>query len=101
MAQLSKTIALVTGASRGGESLFDRIRQGHGRLDVLVNNVWGGYEDSHCRPLPLVPFWEQSLTQWDRMFVSGVRAHLVASRLAVPLVRTANREHRSTLRDAD
>ena len=68
------------------ESLFDRIRRDHGRLDALVNNVWGGYEDSACRPLPLVPFWEQSIDQWDRMFTAGVRAHLVASRLAVPLM---------------
>jgi NAD(P)-dependent dehydrogenase (short-subunit alcohol dehydrogenase family) len=68
------------------ESLFARIRGDHGRLDLLVNNVWGGYEDSACRPLPRVPFWEQSLHQWDGMFNAGVRAHLTASRLAVPLM---------------
>ena len=68
------------------ESLFARIRTDHGRLDLLVNNVWGGYENSECRPLPMVPFWEQSLHQWDRMFTAGVRAHLTASRLAVPLM---------------
>jgi NAD(P)-dependent dehydrogenase (short-subunit alcohol dehydrogenase family) len=51
-----------------------------------VNNVWGGYEDSQCRPLRFVPFWEQSLQQWDAMFTAGVRAHLAASRLAVPLM---------------
>ena len=68
------------------EALFDRIRGDHGRLDILVNNVWGGYEHSECRPLPLVPFWEQSLHQWDGMFAAGVRAHLTASRLAVPLM---------------
>ena len=48
--------------------------------------MWGGYENSECRPLPLVPFWEQSLHQWDGMFTAGVRAHLTASRLAVPLM---------------
>jgi NAD(P)-dependent dehydrogenase (short-subunit alcohol dehydrogenase family) len=68
------------------ESLFKRIRDEQGRLDLLVNNVWGGYENSECRPLPLMPFWEQSLHQWDRMFTAGVRAHLTASRLAVPLM---------------
>jgi NAD(P)-dependent dehydrogenase (short-subunit alcohol dehydrogenase family) len=68
------------------ESLFARIRADHGRLDVLVNNVWGGYEDPQCRPLPRVPFWEQSPHQWDAMFTAGVRAHLMASRLAVPLM---------------
>ena len=68
------------------ESLFTRIREEQGRLDLLVNNVWGGYENRDCRPLPLVPFWEQSLRQWDGMFTAGVRAHLAASRLAVPLM---------------
>jgi NAD(P)-dependent dehydrogenase (short-subunit alcohol dehydrogenase family) len=68
------------------EALFDRIRAEHGRLDLLVNNVWGGYEDGQCRPLSRVPFWEQPMRQWDAMFTSGVRAHLVASRLAVPLM---------------
>jgi NAD(P)-dependent dehydrogenase (short-subunit alcohol dehydrogenase family) len=68
------------------ESLFARIRGDHGRLDLLVNNVWGGYEHSECKPLPMAPFWEQSLHQWDGMFTAGVRAHLAASRLAVPLM---------------
>lgn len=68
------------------EALFERIGRDHGRLDLLVNNVWGGYENSECRPLPLVPFWEQPLHQWDGMFTAGVRAHVVTSRLAVPLM---------------
>lgn len=68
------------------EALFARVRDEPARLDVLVNNVWGGYEDPACRPLPQAPFWEQPLAQWDRMFAAGVRAHLVASRLAVPLM---------------
>ena len=68
------------------ESLFARIRADHGKLDLLVNNVWGGYEHSECKPLPMAPFWEQSLHQWDGMFTAGVRAHLAASRLAVPLM---------------
>ena len=68
------------------ESLFARIRGDHGKLDLLVNNVWGGYEHSECKPLPMAPFWEQALHQWDGMFTAGVRAHLAASRLAVPLM---------------
>ena len=68
------------------DALFARIRDDHGRLDLLVNNVWGGYEHHECRPLTIAPFWEQSLQQWDRMFTAGVRAHLTASRLAAPLM---------------
>lgn len=73
------------------EALFARVRDGHGRLDLLVNNVWGGYENSQCKPLPLVPFWEQPIDQWEKMFAAGVRAHLVASRFAVPLMLPARR----------
>jgi NAD(P)-dependent dehydrogenase (short-subunit alcohol dehydrogenase family) len=68
------------------DALFARIRADHQRLDLLVNNVWGGYEHPDCRPLTIAPFWEQSLQQWDRMFTAGVRAHLTASRLAAPLM---------------
>src|SRR5689334_25234991 len=32
------------------EALFDRIRQEQGRLDLLVNNAWGGYaQPAHGR----------------------------------------------------
>ena len=73
------------------EVLFARIRADHGRLDLLVNNVWGGYEHSECKPLPFVPFWEQSLHQWEGMFTAGLRAHITASRLAVPLMLPGRR----------
>ena len=73
------------------EAVFNRVRDDHGRLDLLVNNVWGGYENPDCRPLPLVPFWEQPRRQWDGMFTAGVRAHLVASQCAVPLMLTRRR----------
>src|SRR5687768_10181689 len=68
------------------ESVFQRIRDDHGRLDILVNNVWGGYESNECRPLPVVPFWEQAPGQWDGMFTAGVRAYLATTRSAVPLM---------------
>ena len=73
------------------EALFARIRADHGRLDLLVNNVWGGYEHSECKPLPFMPFWEQSLHQWEGMFTAGLRAHITAGRLAVPLMLPGRR----------
>jgi NAD(P)-dependent dehydrogenase (short-subunit alcohol dehydrogenase family) len=66
-------------------ALFERVRAGHGRLDVLVHNVWGGYEGYDLAGFAR-PLWEQPLVHWDRMFVAGVRAHLVASRAAAPLL---------------
>jgi NAD(P)-dependent dehydrogenase (short-subunit alcohol dehydrogenase family) len=67
------------------EALFERVRAERERLDLLVNNVWGGYE-GQMMGLPKGPFWEQPRGQWESMFVAGVRAHLVASQLATPLM---------------
>jgi NAD(P)-dependent dehydrogenase (short-subunit alcohol dehydrogenase family) len=71
------------------EALFARVRAESGRLDVLVNNAWGGYEQFDWSRFA-APFWEQPLRHWPGMFEAGVRAHLVATRLAVPLM-IANR----------
>jgi NAD(P)-dependent dehydrogenase (short-subunit alcohol dehydrogenase family) len=67
------------------EALFERIRQEQGRLDVLVNNVWGGYEQYDGATFD-ASFWEQPLWRWDKMFTAGARAHYAASRLAAPLM---------------
>jgi dehydrogenase/reductase SDR family member 1 len=69
-------------------AVFDRIEREEGRLDVLVNNVWGGYELLHEGQYETFggPFWEAPLSIWDGMFSAGVRAHYVASTLAVPLM---------------
>jgi NAD(P)-dependent dehydrogenase (short-subunit alcohol dehydrogenase family) len=67
------------------EALFARVQQEQGRLDILVNNVWGGYEKDPQRDF-VAPFWEQPLWRWDVMFVAGVRAHYSASRLAARLM---------------
>jgi NAD(P)-dependent dehydrogenase (short-subunit alcohol dehydrogenase family) len=57
-----------------------------GRLDVLINNVWGGYENLMVdgRYVEQLPFWEQPISRWDSMFSAGVRAHYVASVFAAP-----------------
>jgi NAD(P)-dependent dehydrogenase (short-subunit alcohol dehydrogenase family) len=63
------------------ESLFGEIERRHGRLDILVNSVWGGYENMIENGLFtwMLPFWQQSLWRWDAMFDAGVRASYVAS----------------------
>ena len=66
-------------------ALFARVQQEQGRLDLLVNNVWGGYEKDFHKEYS-VPFWEQPLWRWDKMFTAGVRAHLTASWFAVRLM---------------
>jgi NAD(P)-dependent dehydrogenase (short-subunit alcohol dehydrogenase family) len=67
------------------EALFDRVRRESGRLDLLVNNAWGGYEQYDVGRFT-APFWEQPPLHWDGMFAAGVRAHLTACRFAVPLM---------------
>jgi len=68
------------------EALFARVERDEGRLDLLVNNAWGGHEcfDGVFE----APFWQHSLGQWDAMFDRGLRNHLISSRCAAPrLVR--------------
>lgn len=72
------------------EALFARITEEQGRLDLLVNNVWGGYEQ-HDWSRFVAPFWEQPLRHWSGMFESGVKTHLVSTRLAVPLLLSNQR----------
>jgi dehydrogenase/reductase SDR family member 1 len=70
-------------------ALFARVEAESGGLDVLVNNVWGGYaayhEDRHQDMEG--PFWTQPLRVWDDMFQAGVRAHYAATVFAAPLLR--------------
>jgi dehydrogenase/reductase SDR family protein 1 len=63
---------------------FERIGRDAAAIDVLVNNVWGGYERMIEDGAFTwgKPFWEQPLWRWDAMFGAGVRAHYHASQLA-------------------
>lgn len=63
--------------------LFARVRAETGRLDLLVNNAWGGHESFDG--VFQRPFWEQPLDQWDAMFDHGVRNHVLSSRHAAPI----------------
>jgi NAD(P)-dependent dehydrogenase (short-subunit alcohol dehydrogenase family) len=66
--------------------LFTRIRTEHGRLDLLVNNAWAGYE-GHDFATFTASFWEQPQEErWRAMFEGGVRTHFIACRHAAPLM---------------
>lgn len=62
-------------------------------IDILVNAVWGGYDNmveagEFTWPKP---FWQQPLWRWDAMFAGGVRAHYRAAQLAAPGMVAAKR----------
>lgn len=65
--------------------LFDRVRSEHGHLDILVNNAYGGADLGDDLVIHRA-FWEHSLGHWETLFTGGLRNHLVASRLGVPLM---------------
>lgn len=65
-------------------ALFEHVGdEQRGRLDLLVNNAWGGHETFNG--VFEAPFWEHPLSHWDSMMDRGVRNHLIASRCAAPL----------------
>ena len=64
--------------------LFERVQDEQGRLDLLVNNAWGGHESFDG--VFDAPFWEHPLAHWDTMFDRGVRNHILASRQAAPIM---------------
>ncbi|MDP6579123.1 MAG: SDR family NAD(P)-dependent oxidoreductase [Vicinamibacterales bacterium] len=71
--------------------VFERIGDEQSRLDVLVNNAWGGYERmvENGRFTWVDPFWKQPLWRWEAMMHAGVRAALVASQHAARLMVAA------------
>ncbi|WMX47433.1 SDR family oxidoreductase [Streptomyces roseicoloratus] len=94
---IEETAELVTAA--GGEgvavptdhlepdqvrALVERIDRERGRLDVLVNDVWGGEHligSSFGKKT-----WEIALADGLRMLELGVKTHLVTSHAALPLL---------------
>lgn len=70
-------------------ALLEQVGHDQGRLDVLVNDVWGG------DPLTQwdTPFWQLDLTKVRALWDRAVLTHLITSQHAVPLML----EHRAGL----
>jgi NAD(P)-dependent dehydrogenase (short-subunit alcohol dehydrogenase family) len=64
------------------EALFARVREEHDRLDILVNDVWGGDELAEQKP-----FGEHSLEKGLRMIERAVHSHVITAHHAAPLLR--------------
>ncbi|ADB32243.1 short-chain dehydrogenase/reductase SDR [Kribbella flavida DSM 17836] len=66
--------------------VVERVVAESGRLDLVVNNVWGGYEHfwDGTEFWQEAGFWTEPISRWDSMFGTGVRAHYVTSVFAAP-----------------
>ncbi len=64
-------------------ALFDRVASDHGRLDVLVNNV---FNSPGMVPWLGQSFWELPIEAYDEMTAIGVRSHYVAARAAAAMM---------------
>ncbi|MBK9925074.1 MAG: SDR family NAD(P)-dependent oxidoreductase [Anaerolineales bacterium] len=68
------------------DALFQRILDEQGRLDVLVNNAWGGSLHAIQPYFFNTPFWEQPMSLWEDNYTVGLRSDYYASRLAAPIM---------------
>jgi len=92
---IEQTAGLVSGA--GGEgiaievdhldpaqvaALIERIDSEHGRLDVLVNDIWGAEHLFEWNK----PVWEHDLDRGLRLLRLAIDTHLITSHHALPLL---------------
>ena len=79
-----KGIAVPTDHLVAGEvgRLVDRIRSERGRLDILVNDVWGGEKLFEWNK----SVWEHDLENGLRLLRLGVDTHLITAHHALPLL---------------
>lgn len=69
------------------KALFERVKADHGRLDVLVNDIWGGDALTEWG----TPLWKLDLAKGRSILESAVWAHIVTARHGLPLMVERNR----------
>lgn len=92
---IEETAELVTAAGGTGNAvqvdhlqsgqvaaLVARIRKDHGRLDILVNDIWGGEKLFEWNK----PVWEHNLDNGLRLLRLGIDTHLITAHHALPLL---------------
>lgn len=59
-----------------------------GRLDIIVNNAWPGYEHmvEEGEFTWVQPFWQQPTWRWNAMIDVGLRSAFVTSKAAAPIM---------------
>jgi NAD(P)-dependent dehydrogenase (short-subunit alcohol dehydrogenase family) len=69
------------------EALAARIRADDGRLDILVNDIWGGDERIDWG----APFWKQDMATARALVDQALFSHWITARHCAPLMVEANR----------
>jgi len=64
------------------QSLIERIEKEQGRLDILVNDIWGSENLMEWD----IPVWEHSLEKGMRMLRLAIDTHIITSHYALPLL---------------
>jgi len=64
------------------KALFERVQSEQKRLDILVNDIWGGDELTEFG----TPFWKLNLDQGFAMLRQAVHSHIITSRYGAPLM---------------
>jgi NAD(P)-dependent dehydrogenase (short-subunit alcohol dehydrogenase family) len=64
------------------KALADRIDSEHGRLDVLVNDIWGAEKLAEWN----TPIWEHDLATGLRILRLAIDTHLITSHFTLPLL---------------
>ncbi len=78
-------------------ALFERVEAEQGRLDILVNDVWGGDALTEWGQ----PFWELDLAAGLLMQQRGLHTHIITSRYGVPLLLKQGRGLLVEITDGD
>ena len=95
------------------QNVFERIQSEQGRLDILVNNAWSGYQRMQHKLEEALrgkkskgkmiagmeeafgeftnKFWDLPVEDWDGMHCVGVRSHYIASVLASRMMTKAEK----------
>jgi NAD(P)-dependent dehydrogenase (short-subunit alcohol dehydrogenase family) len=64
------------------KKLVTRIQRQHNRLDILVNDVWGGDSLTEWSK----PFWKVDLSNGLQMLKQAVHSHIITAHYAAPLL---------------
>ena len=64
------------------EALYETIKKNHNRLDILVNDIWGGEGKTQWD----APIWEQNLSQGIHVLRNATESHIITNHYLLKLL---------------